>query len=265
MSTVFSNVKDFLKDVEVMSSTDLEADFGAQSRPWATRKQPVYNRTDFDLLKTSIASYRLYKDDTSHRFQSFEFLHRFFIENNSYTEEDERLVEVISNHFLNQIMLTELKHGNISKWQTGVREWLSTDRTIYANEQQGLIYRLPEYYNDDLELEAMFTGEFYNYSIKADNNTSLGLGVRCLLPIKRMIKNTRGYQSVQYWLKDTATGAPILLKLQRDNQLAYVWDAIFECGKQLNITAAYYKKQHPRGNDYIEGIKWKVNLDGLIS
>jgi hypothetical protein len=217
--------------------------------------------TDYDPLLVSVVAWRIYGDSVPElRFRELGEHYEKLLENDHITDADRCEVERIVSHFNAQFTMTMLKKGTLSEWQKTTSEWL-TNRHTHTRNHIGMIYRLPEFYHTDLEMEEMFTKNFsHSYDISGVS-VRRHPGTRRLRPVKVIKRNLRSRKTFNYWMKDIDTGAPVVLKLEQSNSLTHLWDLIFYNGDELTISGMFYRKDHPRGQEMLEAEKWKVNLN----
>jgi hypothetical protein len=222
---------------------------------------PQVFTTNYDLLLVSVVAWRIYGDSVPElRFREFDENYEKFLEGDHITSADYFEVERIVSHFNSQFTMTLLKRGGLSEWQKTTSEWLN-NRRAYTRNHIGMIYRLPEFYHTDLEMEEMFTSHFsHRYDI-SEIGVRRQSGTRHLRPVKVIKRNLRSGKTFNYWMKDIDTGAPVVLKLEQSNSLTHLWDLVFYNGDELTISGMFSRKDHPRGQEFLEAEKWKVNLN----
>ena len=223
--------------------------------PWSIDKKIEHAQTD--LLAVSAHLYRRHKDDSMLRFVDLIGASKHLV----LEDEDRQRAEEIADHFGKQIVLAQLR-GTVTDFQRAMGSFLASDRLILEDRQQGMIHRLPEYYENDVKMLKIRDTYFadHQYITICEDESRFYPTTRTLIPIDTVERNTRNSKVVQYWFKDSATGNPTMLTVDTGNQLKYMWDRVFNTQRDgIDITAAFLNHEHGIFKNYTWGKKWIVN------
>jgi hypothetical protein len=206
----------------------------------------------YDLLAVSAYLFRRYRNDPANRFSDLiQMSKRCPIEG-----QDRQRAEEIARHFSEQIVLAQLRGDPITDFQQVVAEFVNSNRMTLREGRQGMIYRLPEYYENDIKVRDMFSVHWCDHKfVPADNR-----GVRTLVPVDTVERNTRHESVIQYWLKDEVTGNPTMLTVDSKNQLKYLWDDQFARSESLSVSAQYQNRTHANGQNFVQGKSWRLEI-----
>ena len=217
-----------------------------------TKQPEKVVKTNNDVLALSVCLYRLYKNDNGARFISFADADSSV----EITLEDVAVADAISDHFNKQIMVTSLREGKLSGFQEALAKFLATDRRSFSENNKGMIYRLPEFYEYDNDLASLVDSNY------ADFNTNLlnqpFRSEMNLVPVKSLRKNLRTKDVIQYWFMEVDKNTPVMLELKQDNPIAYIWDHLFTTRKTLLMDGRFKGDRHPSGLQYLTSHKWKI-------
>lgn len=225
--------------------------------PWANplAKNVKESESTVDLLAVSAFLYRTHKDDPDNinRFSDL-FLAAI---SNSITQEDHDMAENTAQHFSKQVVMAQLR-GEVSDFQRAVGVFLSGKRLRLEGTSVGLVYRLPEYYDMDTKWLAMRVKHFaeHEYVEVTDD-----FYTRKLIPIDCIRHHTQNFKETRYWFKDVQTGNPVVLNIDTNNQLKYIWDSIFNSHKDsvLEVTGMFQTRKIS-GTQYMCAHKWKLEI-----
>lgn len=214
------------------------------------KKDSVVNE---DLLAISASLYRQFKGNNASRFIEFGQA----LETITITDEDRETANLITVHFDKQFMMTLLDERPLSKFQEALNKFLFSDRRSYNEETKGMIYRLPEFYEYDNDLDNMVRENYADFN-KNIIGKSLGDEME-LKPIRSLSKNLRSGNKKQYWFKEVDNNIPVMLQFKSDNSLLYLWDHMFNTRKSVVIGEANLSgRKHPSGLQYASSEKWKM-------
>lgn len=223
--------------------------------PWRDEREP--DRAQTDLLAVSAHLYRRHKDDPMLRFTDLIGASRHLV----IEGEDRQRAEEIAEHFGKQIVLAQLR-GTVTEFQRMVGGFIASDRLCLQHSGQGMVHRLPEYYENDMKMLEIRDTYFadHQYIPVCEDDSRFYPTTRTLIPIDTIERNTRNSKVVQYWFKDSMTGNPAMLTVDVGNQLKYMWDRVFNTQRDgIDITAAFMNHEHGILKNYTWGKKWTVN------
>jgi hypothetical protein len=168
------------------------------------------------------------------------------------THVDREKASVIRDYYSKKIMMWNLKGIKLTRYREDLAKLIQGDGTILREDQMGIAYHLPMFYEYDQSFEEIRLVTNYK---ELKHRTE---GVVELEPVKRMFRKTRSSLSHEYWFKTKNTGHPVRLSLNVKNPLQHIWDAIFDTSKVLQIEATMIRKETDGFEYYLVCDKWEL-------
>ena len=169
-------------------------------------------------------------------------------------EEPDRIrANEIRDYFSKKIMLWTLKSVKLSAYRQDLNKFIHGDSKKVTEELLPLIYRLPEFYEYDIQFD-QFKREV-NLEITNFSNIDSVKKITTLTPVTSFYKTNKRVKHFEYWLKDSNDNAH-LITIEPKNPLKHIWDKIFANG-QLRIEATCYPKKYDE-LQYYQLLNWSV-------
>jgi hypothetical protein len=162
------------------------------------KKYEVYEISQ-DLLALSVcwARYRKVKDDHKVRPTITKLLDSDLFR--LVSEDDITQATVIRDYYSKKIMVLKLKNEGFTSFREDLNTFVHSDGKMFKENMLPLAYRLPEFYEYDVEFEKMSFD--YNREIKRIDDPHT-LTVKQLKFIKKLSVNTRHNKRKEYWFSD---------------------------------------------------------------
>jgi hypothetical protein len=152
------------------------------------------------------------------------------------TTADREVAATIRDFYSKKIMMLKLKSSKrITNYREDLNKFIHSDGCFLRDDMIGLVYRLPDFYNFDVQLEEVTKSINKNVQITPNIATE-----STFTPLKRIERKTRATNSIQYWMREQSTGNGAMICIQSKNPLENVWNNIFNNSTNLPL---YYKKQ----------------------
>ena len=231
LNNLFKNINrsDYVKRYEVIEATE---DILALSVTWK-RLRDIKN--EGGSLNASVTTLL---DD--HLFRKIE-------------ESDRIRANEIRDYFSKKIMLWTLKSVKLSAYRQDLNKFIHGDGKKVTEELLPLIYRLPEFYEYDIQFD-QFKREV-NLEILNFGKIDSVKKITTLTPIKIFYKTNKRIKHFEYWLKDSNDNAH-LITIEPKNPLKHIWDKIFTNG-QIRIEGTYYPKKYDE-LQYYQLLNWSA-------
>ena len=169
-------------------------------------------------------------------------------------EEPDRIrANEIRDYFSKKIMLWSLKSVKLSTYRQDLNKFIHGDSKKITEEMLPLIYRLPEFYEYDVQFD-QFKREV-NLEITNFSNIDSVKKITTLTPVTSFYKTNKRVKYFEYWLKDSNDNAH-LITIEPKNPLKHIWDKIFTNG-QLRIEATCYPKKYDE-LQYYQLLHWSL-------
>ena len=230
--------------------------FKNNNRSDYVKRYEVIEATE-DILALSVAWKRL-RDTTNESIQngSLHIKVTTLLDDHLFRkmEESDRIrANEIRDYFSKKIMLWTLKSVKLSAYRQDLNKFIHGDGKKVTEELLPLIYRLPEFYEYDIQFD-QFKREV-NLEITNFSNIDSVKKITTLTPIKSFYKTNKRVKHFEYWLKDSNDNAH-LITIEPKNPLKHIWDKIFTNG-QLRIEATYYPKKYDE-LQYYQLLNWNM-------
>lgn len=172
---------------------NLEFDFNDN-----VKKYEVYEISQ-DLLALSVcwARYRKVKDDNKVRPTITKLLDSELFR--LVSEDDIAQANVIRDYYSKKIMVLKLKNVGFSSFREDLNTFIHSNGKTFKESMLPLAYRLPEFYDYDVEFEKMSFD--YNKEVKRIDEPHVAM-VKQLKFIKKLSVNTRHSKRKEYWFSD---------------------------------------------------------------
>lgn len=231
LNNLFKNINrsDYVKRYEVIEATE---DILALSVTWK-RLRDIKN--EGGSLNASVTTLL---DD--HLFRKIE-------------EPDRIRANEIRDYFSKKIMLWTLKSVKLSAYRQDLNKFIHGDSKKVTEELLPLIYRLPEFYEYDIQFDQL--KREINLEITNFSNIDSVKKITTLTPITSFYKTNKRVKHFEYWLKDSNDNAH-LITIEPKNPLKHIWDKIFTNGP-LRIEGTYYPKKYDE-LQYYQLLNWSA-------
>jgi len=134
---------------------------------------------------------------------------------------DRQMASDIRDYYSKKLMVRTLKGKPISKFRQDLSTYLTNNYTVrYPEKYEGMIYRLPEFYAYDQEID----------KLRIDSNNTeqqTGIGVRTLTPVKKLVSTNKSNTVFHYWFHDSKKHL-YKMYVNKDNELQPLFDSVFE-------------------------------------
>jgi len=161
------------------------------------------------------------------------------------THEDIEKANIIRDYYSKKIMVWKLKNINLSAFRQDLNSFIHSNGQTFKESMLPLAYRLPEFYEYDVEFEKMTFD--YNKEIKSHDPYAAS-ETKQLKFVKKLSVNKRHSKSKEYWFSDTHNNL-VNLNLDSNNPLLSLLDNVVTKGNL--VINARYKKSYRDGNEHL--------------
>lgn len=135
------------------------------------------------------------------------------------TDDDRILAKTIHLHYSQKLTWMLLRGDNISSFRRELNKFLTNDTNIYTFEQCKIAYKLPYFYEYDMEMPEIFGGTQRSLTI---SGTTPKLKKK-LKYIKKLYTHRRGKNTFEYWFGDEDDNR-VLVEIDKLNPLLILWE-----------------------------------------
>lgn len=168
---------------------------------------------------------------------------------NKLTQEDHVKAAKIRDYYSKKIMLWKLKGESLSKFREDMNLFIHTDGKIFKEDMMPLAYRLPEFYDYDIDFD-MLSNE---YNKKVSQGTQNEIGGKLLKLVKTFVVSKKHRKQKEYWFRDDNNDL-VSLSISFDNPLLSLLDICTQGTIKVN---AIYTKKSRDNNEYLVANKFK--------
>lgn len=208
-----------------------------------------------DLLAVSCHLWTNYKDAPEKRFLDLNAAAKTL----NLTQIDYDNAEIVADYFSKNILIKQLK-DKVTPFELSVLQFIASNRLTYDQHRPGLIYRLPEYYENDQRLLKMKEDYFSNHEY-VEIKSNYSVSTRQVKPIFKTYRNTSLQKVDIYWFIDVETDNPLAVMLDSKNRIKHIWDHMFNSGQLINIKGVWDNQVHALDFKYLSCNDWLIDFD----
>lgn len=193
-------------------------------------KQPLIEFKD-DPVALACASYRYWIDAPHTRWVEFDQL--------TVIPQDRTKAEELKKYYRDRLMieaLTSTRNQPPSEFRQKLYKVI-TDCAELTQNDIGLLYRLPYFYQEDQDVDAVMeqtkSVDIHQIGHNITGNFSL---------IKKVLRSRKHGDYHDYWMCREGDHAPYLVIVKSDNPLNSVWNSLLK--RPVSLTGKIWTKQH---------------------
>ena len=138
-------------------------------------------------------------------------------------QEDRDRANAIRDYFSKKIVMITLRGQNLSSFRKDLNTFIHGDCKVFKEELLPLIYRLPEFYDNDIQHDEMFR----DFNKHFEDTTKLWRGTKTLKPVRKFFINLKTKKFLEYWLKDE-NDRGYRIEIPFENKLNHLWEHFFK-------------------------------------
>jgi hypothetical protein len=213
------------------------------------KPEPVLARFSDDPVALSIQSYLIWKSNPHRRWVPVNEVGRV-------TPEARAMAQELRTYFIHRNTMKVLQGQTPTEFQYKMNGLLHDIRPL-PQDELGLLYRLPYFWQEDLALDQVFEGAT-NIDIKSAGPNMIWHTVTthaCLTPICEVFKSRKSGDFVQFWFA-THDSERCMYAVRADNPLISLFRSLFRReSMQVKATATL----HRMPGSHIKTSYWKLS------
>jgi hypothetical protein len=170
-------------------------------------------------------------------------------------QEDRDKANVIRDYYSKKLMVITLREQRISKFRKDLSTFIHGDSKVVREELMPIIYRLPEFYEYDIEFDEMVRE--LNTRFEFPEHTTAWSGTKTLTPVKKFVVKHKTNKFSEYWLKDDDNKL-CKIEIPIDNKLNHLWEHFFE--QDSVPLEGLYKHMERDGISYFHLKNWEIDF-----
>ena len=172
-----------------------------------------------DPIALACASYRIWKETPARRWTDLDTV--------VVWQDDIEQAQALRKYYRERLVMSALKNvnSNSSEFRRKLGA-LVTDQLEITKDELGLLYRLPYFYAEDLDLDYVVenTAGAKIQPLPQDSEPM----VLPFRPLKKILRSRRSAETYQYWWTTHKHGVPFMIAVKTDNPLLSIIDTLFE-------------------------------------
>lgn len=166
--------------------------------------------------------------------------------------EDIELANTIRDYYSKKIMVWKLKNINLTPFRQDLNSFVHSDGKTFKETMLPLVYRLPEFYEYDVEFEKMSFE--YNKEVKLHATPPSSVGERKNLKfVKQLSVNSKRLKKIEYWFSDNHNNL-IQLNTETSNPLNSLLEKVITTG-DIALFGRYTTRTRD-GNEFLRVDKY---------
>lgn len=162
------------------------------------------------------------------------------------TEEDVAQADVIRDYYSKKIMVWKLKNIALTRFREDLNTFVHSDGKTFKETMLPLVFRLPEFYEYDVEFEKMSFE--YNKEVKQQETTH-ATERKHLKFVKQLHVNNKRTKRKEYWFSDLYNNL-VTFSVETHNPLSTLLDMTLR-NNDIDVVGRY-KKCLRDGNEYLK-------------
>lgn len=167
------------------------------------------------------------------------------------SEDDVAQANVIRDYYSKKIMVWKLKNIKLTYYREDLNTFIHGDGKTFKESMLPLVYRLPEFYEYDVEFEKMSFD--YNKEVKCQPVVNYPAVTKHLTYIKSLPVNTKRIKKVEYWFSDKHNNL-VQLNIDTHNPLSSLLDKVIKKGS-IELEGRYGTRTRD-GNEFLRVEKY---------
>ena len=162
------------------------------------------------------------------------------------SEDDIAHANIIRDYYSKKIMVLKLKNTGFTSFREDLNTFIHSDGKMFKENMMPLAYRLPEFYEYDVEFEKMLFD--FNREVKRMDQPHV-VDTKQLKFVKQLSVNTKRYKRKEYWFSDRSNNL-VNINIDTSNPLISLMDMIVN--KNDITIKGKFKKCSRDGNEFIK-------------
>lgn len=234
-------------DIDMWKEKYLNGDGSLKEQPLKQTPEAVFSD---DPLALSVTSYLIWLKNPSRRWVPVSDV-------GHPTSEARELAQEIRKYYLQRNTMKVLMGQQPTDFQSKMNGFLADTRPLRIDEQ-GLLYRIPYFYQEDLALDRIFEGAA---DLDEDKPPVFSMTAwTTLTPIREVLRSRKNGDYIQFWFHNPS-GERCVYDVKSDNKLLSVFRSVF---KRSEIPVSCYSRMERLRGSHIKTKYWRLSNLELV-
>ncbi len=153
---------------------------------------------------------------------------------NKITDQDRVFAESVKSYYMSKLLMAKLRGDDFTKFKTDLMQYLHNSPNTLTSRFVGMVYKLPYFYEYDMQLIEIFGGEHKDLGTARQRDRE-DIALTFIAKADNGQKRSRHYE---YWFKDDSD-TRILLEVEKHNPVRNLWEHSIQSGK-LNVALVFF-------------------------
>jgi hypothetical protein len=162
------------------------------------------------------------------------------------TDQDRVFAESLKSYYNSKLLMAKLRGDHFTKFKTDLMQYLHNSPTTLLQSFVGMVYKLPYFYEYDMQLVEIFDGaksDLEKARVKLDRQD---IKLSFISKADNGQKRARHYE---YWFKDE-NNLRFLVEVEKYNPIRLLWEKAIQEG-DLSINSIFEKKRRDNLEFYV--------------
>lgn len=222
----------------------------------SSEKEVTYNFTT-DPLLVSCTLYRLIAESRTN--EKIDHLNWSLTDHTDkiiakITDQDRVFAESLVSYYKSKLIVAKLRGDHFTKFKTDLLQYLNDSPNKITSKFVGMIYKLPYFYQYDMQLIEIFGGEHTDLEKAPNHLDRRDIKLSFISKADNGQKRARHYE---YWFKDE-NNLRFLVEVEKHNPVRKLWEYSIQNG-ELSINSVFEKKRRDNLEFYVAK-GWSINV-----
>jgi hypothetical protein len=163
--------------------------------------------------------------------------------------------DIIRNYYQQKLLILAIKDSKLTTFRKDLKVYIQGDGTRFKETDLPMIFRLPEFYEYDIEFDKLKQTVKVNASAITNTVEMASKFTKELIPLKHFTRHKNKVKRHEYWLKDQEDHA-YLITIDDSNPLQHMWDKEFT--KSSLYINAYFSQKIQDDFHYFKPLSWTL-------
>lgn len=154
------------------------------------------------------------------------------------TDQDRVFAESLVSYYKSKLIMAKLRGDHFTKFKTDLLKYLTDSPTSVTSKFVGMIYKLPYFYQYDMQLIEIFDGAKSDLEKVPNHLERQDINLSFISKADTGQKKARHYE---YWFKDE-NNLRFLVEVEKYNPIRPLWEKAIQNG-DLSINSIFEKKR----------------------